>query len=73
MANLHGPVDLQTSSLPSKDLVTRRGTLADRLQEGYDRIEQASLSGTDVSDWESFWLRLLGEYEDVCRELDQAA
>ena len=48
-------------------------TLEDRLDDGYQRIDQAVLSGTDVAEWESFWLRLLGEYEDVCRELEQAA
>jgi hypothetical protein len=48
-------------------------TLEDRLDDGYQRIGQAVLSGADVSEWESFWLRLLSEYEDVCRELDRAA
>jgi hypothetical protein len=57
----------------SADLDVRRRTLEDRLDDGYQRIDQAALSGADVSEWESFWLRLLGEYEDVCRELDQAA
>jgi hypothetical protein len=47
--------------------------LEDRLGDGYQRIDQAALSGTDVVEWESFWLRLLGEYEDVCREIAQAA
>jgi hypothetical protein len=69
----HGLVELRSSSLPGKDLDARCGTLANRLEDGYHRIDQAVLSGTDVSEWESFWLRLLGEYEDVCRELDQAA
>jgi hypothetical protein len=59
--------------LPSEDLDARRATLEDRLDDGYQRIDQAVLSGADVSEWESFWLRLLGEYEDVCRELEQAA
>ena len=48
-------------------------TLEDRLEDGYHRIDQAVLSGADVTEWESFWLRLLGEYEEVCRELEQAA
>jgi len=55
------------------DLDARRRTLEDRLDDGYQRIDQAVLSGSDVTEWESFWLRLLDEYEDVCRELDQAA
>ena len=57
----------------SADLDVRRRTLEDRLDDGYQRIDQAALSGADVSEWESFWIRLLGEYEDVCRELDRAA
>ncbi|HEX2283039.1 MAG TPA: hypothetical protein VHG52_14870 [Thermomicrobiales bacterium] len=62
-----------TSSFPTAELDTRRRTLEDRLDDGYQRIDQAALSGADVSEWESFWLRLLDEYEDVCRELDRAA
>ena len=63
----------RSSLLVSTDLDARRRTLEDRLDDGYQRIDQAVLSGTDVTEWESFWLRLLGEYEDVCRELDRAA
>ncbi len=66
-------MELRSSSLPRTDLDARRSTLENRLEDGYDRIDQAVLSGADVSEWESFWLRLLGEYEDVCRDLDQAA
>jgi iron uptake system EfeUOB component EfeO/EfeM len=66
-------VEFRSSSLPDPVLDARRSTLEDRLEDGYHRIDQAVLSGADVSEWESFWLRLLGEYEDVCRELDQAA
>ena len=63
----------RSSLLVSTVLDARRRTLEDRLDDGYQRIDQAVLSGTDVTEWESFWLRLLGEYEDVCRELDRAA
>ena len=63
----------RSSLLVSTDLDARRRTLEDRLDDGYQRIDQAVLSGTDVTEWESFWLRLLGEYEGVCRELDRAA
>jgi hypothetical protein len=66
-------VEFPSSSFLSPDLDARRRTLEDRLDDGYQRIDQALLSGMDVSEWESFWLRLLGEYEDVCRELEQAA
>jgi hypothetical protein len=67
------PVEFLSSSFQGAHLAARRTTLEDRLEDGYQRIDQAVLSGADVSEWESFWLRLLSEYEDVCRELDQAA
>ena len=73
MTHPFNPVEQLASSRPSTDLDDRRRSLEDRLDDGYRRIDQAMLSGSDVTDWESFWLRLLGEYEDVCRELDQAA
>ena len=73
MSDARHPIEFLTSSFSSADLDARRRTLEDRLDDGYQRIGQAVLSGVDVSEWESFWLRLLSEYEDVCRELDQAA
>ena len=72
MSHLHGPVELG-SSLLDTNLDSRRQMLENRLDDGFRRIDEAVLSGTDVTEWESFWLRLLGEYEDICRELDQAA
>jgi hypothetical protein len=73
VSHLGNPVDRRSSPSLIADLDDRRRTLEDRLDDGFQRIEQAVLSGTDVTEWESFWLGLLGEYEDVCRELDQAA
>ena len=73
MLHPHKPVEFQSSSLQVTDLDARRSTLENRLEDGYHRLDQAVLTGADVREWESFWLRLLGEYEDVCRELDQAA
>jgi hypothetical protein len=73
MSEVCHPVEFLSSSLPSADPDARRRTLEDRLDDGYLRIDQAVLSGADVSEWESFWLRLLSEYEDVCREIDRAA
>jgi hypothetical protein len=67
------PVDFLSSALQSADLEGRRRTLQDRLDDGYRRIDQAVLSGADVLEWESCWLQLLCEYEDVCRELERAA
>jgi hypothetical protein len=62
-----------TASLLRTDVDDRRNSLEQRLDDGYRRIDQASLAGSDVTEWESFWIRLLGEYEDVCRELQEAA
>ena len=73
MSDVYQPGPPVSSSFLSTELDARRRTLEDRLDDGYQRIDQAALSGVDVSEWESFWLRLLDEYEDVCRELDRAA
>lgn len=54
-------------------LQERRAALRARLDDGYRRIEEAELAGADVEEWETFWFKLLHEYEDVCRDLDQAA
>jgi hypothetical protein len=54
-------------------LQERRAALRGRLDDGYKRIEEAELAGADVAEWEAFWFKLLHEYEDVCRELAQAA
>ena len=73
MAHSPDPVESTSPRLLNSDLSARRRTLEDRLDDGYQRIDQAVLSGADVSEWESFWLRLLGEYEDLCRDLERAA
>ncbi|MDQ3227811.1 MAG: hypothetical protein M3Q50_14425, partial [Chloroflexota bacterium] len=54
-------------------LSAKRSSLEQRLDDGYRRIDEAVVSGADVSEWEAFWFQLLGEYEEVCRELDVAA
>ena len=73
VSDLTDQVERRSSTFPNADLSARRRTLEDRLDEGYQRIDQAVLSGADVTEWESFWLRLLGEYEDLCRDLERAA
>ena len=55
------------------DLGARRDTLESRLSDGYRRIDEAMIGGADVGDWEGFWIQLLREYEDVCREAGLAA
>ena len=56
MSDACHPVEFLSSSFLSADLDVRRRTLEDRLDDGYQRIDQAALSGADVSEWESFWL-----------------
>ncbi len=73
MSHAYDPAEHSPSGLLNTDLNARCRMLEDRLDDGFQRIDQAMLSGTDVREWESFWLRLLGEYEDVCRELERAA
>lgn len=51
----------------------RRESLARRLDDGYRRIDEALREGTDVADWERFWIQLLHEYEAVCDDLRVAA
>ena len=51
----------------------RREALTRRLEDGYQRIEQALGRGEDVRAWEDFWLQLLAEYEAVCDDLRDAA
>ena len=66
-------VEHRTSFLEGNDLDAKRKFLEQRLEDGYQRIDQGALAGSDVLEWESFWIRLLDEYQDVCRELDEAA
>ena len=68
----HARAGVQTVD-PDVVLESRLDSLERRLVDGYDRIDEAVLAGTDVTEWESFWIRLLREYEDVCREFDAAA
>ena len=61
-----------TTDKPVRALA-RRESLELRLDDGYRRIDEAAFAGTDVTEWETFWIRLLHEYEDVCRDLEAAA
>jgi DNA-binding transcriptional regulator GbsR (MarR family) len=56
-----------------EDLKQRRSALQLRLEDGYQRIEQALKDGKDVTRWEDFWVQLLDEYVRICdtiRELE---
>lgn len=48
---------------------SRRDSLYQRLEVGYDKIERGLAEGRDMSSWEDFWADLLREYERVCDEL----
>ncbi len=50
-------------------LVTKRNALVSRLENGSHQIEQLRQAGEDVQQWETFWVRLLRRYEQVCDEL----
>jgi len=51
----------------------RRRTLERRLDDGFQRIDQALRDGADVAAWEDFWIQLLREYESLCDDLAAAA
>ncbi|MGH2534021.1 MAG: hypothetical protein ACRDJW_17200 [Thermomicrobiales bacterium] len=72
MADKCGPDIVVLSTRRMASIVERRESLARRLDDGYDRIEQAAAAGTDVAAWEDFWIDLLREYEAVCDELAAA-
>jgi hypothetical protein len=52
---------------------TEMGSLEQRLNDGYERIEQALARGEDVSAWEAFWIDLLHQYEEASNPLSEAA
>ena len=47
-------------------LVAQRNSLVARLEKASLQIEEARLAGEDVQQWETFWIRLLRQYEQVC-------
>jgi hypothetical protein len=51
-------------------LIEQRDELVQRLTAGDQRIKLGRRSGADTGKWESGWIRLLREYERVCRQLD---
>ena len=57
---------------PQRDARERyRESLYQRLENGYQRVEQGLAEGRDMTTWETFWIDLLGEYERVCDDLDK--
>ena len=43
-----------------------------RLNDGWNRIEEAKRRGDDVTAWEDFWIDLLHQYEAACDLLPEA-
>lgn len=37
-----------------------------RLNDGRAAIDRATSEGHDVQSWESYWLSMLKEYEEIC-------
>ncbi len=52
-------------------LVAKRNELVTRLESGSRQIEEMRASGQNVDEWERFWIRLLGQYEQVCDRLKE--
>lgn len=50
-------------------LTAQRDSLLERLEDGYQKIEQRLVAGQDVANWEDFWVLLLHRYEQVCDDL----
>jgi hypothetical protein len=75
MAQRRGPTrpKEQASDPPPLDLVItlreKRDKLDQRLEDGFRKIAEGEAEGRDVASWEAFWMSLLREYEDVCKEL----
>jgi hypothetical protein len=51
-------------------LIEQRDLLVQRLTAGDQRISLGRRNGTDTSKWESGWIRLLRDYERICRQLN---
>ena len=51
-------------------LTEQRDALIQRLTDGDQRINLGRRNGADTSKWETGWIRLLRDYERVCRQLE---
>jgi hypothetical protein len=60
----------QAVMVEERDLAERQARLYRRLEDGYQRIESALGSGSDVTRWEELWFSLLAEYEQVSDEIN---
>lgn len=46
-------------------LVAELTMIERRLEDGYQKIDQARLEGKEVGPWEELWIQLLDDYEQV--------
>lgn len=53
----------------SETVEERAARLELRLQDGFTRIGEAMSKGVPVDEWETFWIKLLREYESIEDEL----
>lgn len=51
-------------------LIEQRDQLVRRLTAGDQRISLGRRNGADTAKWETGWIRLLRDYERICRRLD---
>lgn len=60
-------------SISTDRIEERVAILRARLEDGYHRIGAAQIAGEDVERWETFWIQLLRQYEDLCDEAERLA
>lgn len=53
------------------ELTTRCEALSIRLDEGSAKIEEGRAKGKDVTEWENYWMKLLGQYEKACKRIEE--
>lgn len=51
-------------------LIAQRDELVQRLNDGDQRIKLGRRNGTDTSKWETGWIRLLRDYEQICQSIE---
>lgn len=63
-----------TNEMPQDraSLVEQRDELVQRLTAGDQRIKLGRRSGADTAKWETGWIRLLRDYERICRQIEPA-
>jgi hypothetical protein len=63
MASMVAVMEPETRS--REELIAELRRVELRLEAGYRKIEDATASGQNVTQWETIWLRLLDDYERI--------